>query len=221
MKFQTSLKNHQNLRRKNLTPQQRKRKRVQEMEKEERRKRLKMPARTKKKRTKPRSWTTLPLRSRLKVLMERTVKPRWEKMRRWTPVHQWRKRKVKKKDLSDVDLVNSSFSSTLITTLTCNSELKEEKDAVKTEEGTKLQNGENTKEGATAAPVVNVSEEKKKATKQRFMFNIADGGFTGGETLKHTTSLPSAVFDLFPPLFRASLSVAERRASRHRHEENI
>lgn len=28
------------------------------------------------------------------------------------------------------------------------------------------------------APVVNVSEEKKKATKQRFMFNIADGGFT-------------------------------------------
>lgn len=53
---------------------------------------------------------------------------------------------------------------------------------MKTEEATKLQNGENTKEGATAAPVVNVSEEKKKATKQRFMFNIADGGFTGGET---------------------------------------
>uniref|UniRef100_A0A671Y9U0 Chromodomain helicase DNA binding protein 4 n=1 Tax=Sparus aurata TaxID=8175 RepID=A0A671Y9U0_SPAAU len=45
-------------------------------------------------------------------------------------------------------------------------------------ESNKLQNGENTKEGATAAPVVNVSEEKKKATKQRFMFNIADGGFT-------------------------------------------
>uniref|UniRef100_A0A674N943 Chromodomain helicase DNA binding protein 4 n=1 Tax=Takifugu rubripes TaxID=31033 RepID=A0A674N943_TAKRU len=57
-------------------------------------------------------------------------------------------------------------------------ELKEEKDGVKTEEATKLQNGENAKEGATAAPVVNVSEEKKKATKQRFMFNIADGGFT-------------------------------------------
>ncbi|XP_023282099.1 chromodomain-helicase-DNA-binding protein 4 [Seriola lalandi dorsalis] len=57
-------------------------------------------------------------------------------------------------------------------------EQKEEKDGVKTDESGKLQNGENTKEGATAAPVVNVSEEKKKATKQRFMFNIADGGFT-------------------------------------------
>lgn len=113
-------------------------------------------------------------------------------MRRWTLVHQWRKRKVKQ-DLSDVDLLNSSFNSTLIKTLTCNSELKEEKDGVKTEEATKLQNGENTKEGATAAPVVNVSEEKKKATKQRFMFNIADGGFTGGERLKHTASLPSTV----------------------------
>uniref|UniRef100_A0A8C2WX18 Chromodomain helicase DNA binding protein 4 n=1 Tax=Cyclopterus lumpus TaxID=8103 RepID=A0A8C2WX18_CYCLU len=58
-------------------------------------------------------------------------------------------------------------------------EQKEEKDAVKTDESVKLQNGENAKEGAAAAaPVVNVSEEKKKATKQRFMFNIADGGFT-------------------------------------------
>uniref|UniRef100_A0A8C2WZK4 Chromodomain helicase DNA binding protein 4 n=1 Tax=Cyclopterus lumpus TaxID=8103 RepID=A0A8C2WZK4_CYCLU len=58
-------------------------------------------------------------------------------------------------------------------------EKKEEKDAVKTDESVKLQNGENAKEGAAAAaPVVNVSEEKKKATKQRFMFNIADGGFT-------------------------------------------
>ncbi|XP_068616413.1 chromodomain-helicase-DNA-binding protein 4 [Brachionichthys hirsutus] len=57
-------------------------------------------------------------------------------------------------------------------------EQKEEKDIVKTDEPRKLQNGENTKEGATAALVVNISEEKKKATKQRFMFNIADGGFT-------------------------------------------
>ncbi|XP_008278376.1 chromodomain-helicase-DNA-binding protein 4 isoform X2 [Stegastes partitus] len=55
-------------------------------------------------------------------------------------------------------------------------EQKEEKDAVKAEDSGKLQNGENTKEGG-AVPV-NVSEEKKKATKQRFMFNIADGGFT-------------------------------------------
>lgn len=58
------------------------------------------------------------------------------------------------------------------------SEQKEEKDGLKTEESGKLQNGENTKEGVAAA-AVNVSEEKKKATKQRFMFNIADGGFTG------------------------------------------
>uniref|UniRef100_A0A673BEI6 Chromodomain helicase DNA binding protein 4a n=1 Tax=Sphaeramia orbicularis TaxID=375764 RepID=A0A673BEI6_9TELE len=57
-------------------------------------------------------------------------------------------------------------------------DLKEEKDGVKTEESGKLQNGDNTKEGGTTIPVVNVSEEKKKATKQRFMFNIADGGFT-------------------------------------------
>uniref|UniRef100_A0A8C7KRF6 Chromodomain helicase DNA binding protein 4 n=1 Tax=Oncorhynchus kisutch TaxID=8019 RepID=A0A8C7KRF6_ONCKI len=57
------------------------------------------------------------------------------------------------------------------------SEQKEEKDGLKTEESGKLQNGENSKEGVAAA-VVNVSEEKKKATKQRFMFNIADGGFT-------------------------------------------
>uniref|UniRef100_A0A669C189 Chromodomain helicase DNA binding protein 4 n=1 Tax=Oreochromis niloticus TaxID=8128 RepID=A0A669C189_ORENI len=55
---------------------------------------------------------------------------------------------------------------------------KEEKDSVKPDESGKLQNGENAKDGGTAAPVVNVSEEKKKATKQRFMFNIADGGFT-------------------------------------------
>uniref|UniRef100_A0A1A8I4L9 Chromodomain helicase DNA binding protein 4b n=2 Tax=Nothobranchius TaxID=28779 RepID=A0A1A8I4L9_NOTKU len=53
---------------------------------------------------------------------------------------------------------------------------KEEKDGVKTEEPGKLQNGENAKDGGAAA--VNISEEKKKATKQRFMFNIADGGFT-------------------------------------------
>lgn len=65
------------------------------------------------------------------------------------------------------------------------SEQKEEKDGVKTDESGKLQNGENNKEGGTAAPVVNVSEEKKKATKQRFMFNIADGGFTGGHIYVH------------------------------------
>ncbi|XP_062311311.1 chromodomain-helicase-DNA-binding protein 4-like [Osmerus eperlanus] len=54
-------------------------------------------------------------------------------------------------------------------------EQKEEKDGVKTEESSKLANGENAREGGAT---VNISEEKKKATKQRFMFNIADGGFT-------------------------------------------
>uniref|UniRef100_A0A3B3WPH7 Uncharacterized protein n=1 Tax=Poecilia mexicana TaxID=48701 RepID=A0A3B3WPH7_9TELE len=57
-------------------------------------------------------------------------------------------------------------------------EQKEEKDGMKTDDSGKLQNGENGKEGATAASAVNISEEKKKASKQRFMFNIADGGFT-------------------------------------------
>lgn len=70
---------------------------------------------------------------------------------------------------------------------------------MKTEEATKLQNGENTKEGATAAPVVNVSEEKKKATKQRFMFNIADGGFTGGRLSGTPLLFLLLSFDLFPP----------------------
>lgn len=76
---------------------------------------------------------------------------------------------------------------------------------MKTEEATKLQNGENAKEGATAASVVNVSEEKKKATKQRFMFNIADGGFTGGETRTLLFFLFFLVlsFDLFSLSFQS------------------
>ncbi|XP_048009062.1 chromodomain-helicase-DNA-binding protein 4 isoform X4 [Megalobrama amblycephala] len=53
---------------------------------------------------------------------------------------------------------------------------KDEKDGVKSEDSAKLQNGENTKE--TSGGGDGVSEEKKKAVKQRFMFNIADGGFT-------------------------------------------
>lgn len=55
-------------------------------------------------------------------------------------------------------------------------ELKDEKDGVKSEDSAKLQNGENAKE--TSGGGDGVSEEKKKAVKQRFMFNIADGGFT-------------------------------------------
>ncbi|XP_033492876.2 chromodomain-helicase-DNA-binding protein 4a isoform X2 [Epinephelus lanceolatus] len=62
-------------------------------------------------------------------------------------------------------------------------DLKEEKEPQKPEEATKLQNGDSSKEsGASAATAATaaaaaISEEKKKA-KTRFMFNIADGGFT-------------------------------------------
>ncbi|XP_071357221.1 chromodomain-helicase-DNA-binding protein 4a isoform X4 [Trachinotus anak] len=55
-------------------------------------------------------------------------------------------------------------------------EVKEEKEALKPEEATKLQNGDGAKESATAATAA-AGEEKKKV-KTRFMFNIADGGFT-------------------------------------------
>ncbi|XP_076865728.1 chromodomain-helicase-DNA-binding protein 4a [Brachyhypopomus gauderio] len=52
-------------------------------------------------------------------------------------------------------------------------DVKDEKEVGKTEEPAKLQNGDSAKDGgATGA-----TEEKKKA-KTRFMFNIADGGFT-------------------------------------------
>lgn len=61
--------------------------------------------------------------------------------------------------------------------LVLSAEQKEEKDGVKVEEPAKLQNGDSVKEGAAAG----ISEEKKKA-KTRFMFNIADGGFTGKRT---------------------------------------
>uniref|UniRef100_A0A673GTB6 Chromodomain-helicase-DNA-binding protein 4-like n=1 Tax=Sinocyclocheilus rhinocerous TaxID=307959 RepID=A0A673GTB6_9TELE len=50
---------------------------------------------------------------------------------------------------------------------------KDEKESVKTEEAGKLQNGESAKDSAAGA----ATEERKKA-KTRFMFNIADGGFT-------------------------------------------
>ncbi|XP_077430769.1 chromodomain-helicase-DNA-binding protein 4 isoform X3 [Vanacampus margaritifer] len=53
---------------------------------------------------------------------------------------------------------------------------QEDKDGVKSDESSKLQNGENTREASLS--MLNVSEEKRKASKQRFMFNIADGGFT-------------------------------------------
>ncbi|KAF5892446.1 chromodomain-helicase-DNA-binding protein 4-like isoform X1, partial [Clarias magur] len=50
---------------------------------------------------------------------------------------------------------------------------KDDKESVKTEEPAKLQNGDGGKDVVSAGS----SEEKKKA-KTRFMFNIADGGFT-------------------------------------------
>ena len=88
-------------------------------------------------------------------------------------------------------------------------ETKEEKDSPKEEATAKLQNGESKESPAPAAATAAtaataaagaaapsaaaaaVSEEKKK-TKTRFMFNIADGGFTGTDT--HTlTNLPCRV----------------------------
>uniref|UniRef100_A0A672T313 Chromodomain-helicase-DNA-binding protein 4-like n=1 Tax=Sinocyclocheilus grahami TaxID=75366 RepID=A0A672T313_SINGR len=51
--------------------------------------------------------------------------------------------------------------------------IRKKKESVKTEEAGKLQNGESAKDSAAGA----VTEERKKA-KTRFMFNIADGGFT-------------------------------------------
>ncbi|XP_077404378.1 chromodomain-helicase-DNA-binding protein 4a isoform X2 [Vanacampus margaritifer] len=51
---------------------------------------------------------------------------------------------------------------------------KDEKEAPECEEAAKLQNGDGSKDSAAAAAAL---EEKKKA-KSRFMFNIADGGFT-------------------------------------------
>lgn len=108
-----------------------------------------------------------------------------------------------------------------------------EEDSVKADEPGKLQNGESAKDGAAAASVVNVGEEKKKTTKQRFMFNIADGGFTGGWLHTHTQvffffkfclSLFCLQFDLFFCLFsspRASLLVAERGEGSHRHQEDL
>uniref|UniRef100_A0A1A8AH82 Chromodomain helicase DNA binding protein 4a n=1 Tax=Nothobranchius furzeri TaxID=105023 RepID=A0A1A8AH82_NOTFU len=60
-------------------------------------------------------------------------------------------------------------------------DVKEDKEALKPEEVTKLQNGDSGKEGGALVPASSaansVSEEKKRA-KTRFMFNIADGGFT-------------------------------------------
>lgn len=82
-------------------------------------------------------------------------------------------------------------------------DVKEDKEAPKAEEATKLQNGDSSKEsGASAATAAAAtatagaaSEEKKKA-KTRFMFNIADGGFTGRHRnwQKHTSALKVCSF---------------------------
>ncbi|XP_035537770.1 chromodomain-helicase-DNA-binding protein 4-like [Morone saxatilis] len=66
-------------------------------------------------------------------------------------------------------------------------DLKEEKEAQKPEDATKLQNGDSSKESgasvaaattATATATTGAASEEKKKAKTRFMFNIADGGFT-------------------------------------------
>uniref|UniRef100_G3Q4E4 Chromodomain helicase DNA binding protein 4a n=1 Tax=Gasterosteus aculeatus aculeatus TaxID=481459 RepID=G3Q4E4_GASAC len=71
-------------------------------------------------------------------------------------------------------------------------DLKDEKEPLKAEDVAKLQNGDGSKEGgatAAAAPpplaastaaavIAAASSEEKKKAKSRFMFNIADGGFT-------------------------------------------
>ncbi len=56
---------------------------------------------------------------------------------------------------------------------------KDEKESGKMEESGKLPNGESAKDSAAGA----ATEERKKA-KTRFMFNIADGGFTGKTVFK-------------------------------------
>lgn len=56
---------------------------------------------------------------------------------------------------------------------------------MKSEEATKLQNGDGSKEsGTTAAAAAGATSEEKKKAKSRFMFNIADGGFTGTQAEK-------------------------------------
>uniref|UniRef100_A0A673M1F6 Chromodomain-helicase-DNA-binding protein 4-like n=1 Tax=Sinocyclocheilus rhinocerous TaxID=307959 RepID=A0A673M1F6_9TELE len=81
---------------------------------------------------------------------------------------------LKENTSSDLKAESSEATSSVDTSKT--KELKDEKDCVKSEDSAKLQNGENVKE--TSGGGDGVSEEKKKAVKQRFMFNIADGGFT-------------------------------------------
>ncbi|XP_035769487.1 chromodomain-helicase-DNA-binding protein 4-like [Neolamprologus brichardi] len=60
-------------------------------------------------------------------------------------------------------------------------DVKEEKETPKpAESAAKLQNGDGSKEGtaSTAAATASGASEEKKKAKTRFMFNIADGGFT-------------------------------------------
>uniref|UniRef100_A0A8C1V1P2 Chromodomain helicase DNA binding protein 4a n=1 Tax=Cyprinus carpio TaxID=7962 RepID=A0A8C1V1P2_CYPCA len=70
----------------------------------------------------------------------------------------------------DVFIPGNSASSLALVWTKCQ---KDEKESGKTEETGKLQNGESAKDSAAGA----ATEERKKA-KTRFMFNIADGGFT-------------------------------------------
>lgn len=61
-------------------------------------------------------------------------------------------------------------------------DLKEEREAQK-EEAANLQNGDGSKQASTlTVTVAKAAIEERKKAKTRFMFNIADGGFTGTHT---------------------------------------
>lgn len=93
---------------------------------------------------------------------------------------------------------------------------------MKPEEAAKLQNGDGSKEGgATVTAAAAAASEEKKKAKSRFMFNIADGGFTGTNTHGNEQILVSLCMVMTPLSSpRASLPVAERGARRHRHQED-
>lgn len=103
--------------------------------------------------------------------------------------------------------------------------MKEEKETQKpVESAAKLQNGDGSKEGtaSTAAATASGASEEKKKAKTRFMFNIADGGFTGTRWLR----LEHNSFECFQfsadsrVSLRAPLTVAERGARCHGNQEN-
>lgn len=100
--------------------------------------------------------------------MKKKIRPR-----RWTPFLFQMRRKVGS-NICILFHFYTEFYLRKFTTFILLVEQKDEKESGKIEEPAKLQNGDGGKDGVAAG----ASEEKKKA-KTRFMFNIADGGFTG------------------------------------------